>query len=121
MGQPRPAVRSRLLRAAGLGSAIRWCLVNQQWPEDPLIPEAWADEVKYHPIVVAALAEGFCPKHLVKLTPAGSISASAADFCPPCRASWEFTTAAGTASTSDLLIPRFAVTDGSVVLVSRTL
>ena len=26
--------------------------MRQRWPDDPLIPEAWADEWKYHPEVV---------------------------------------------------------------------
>ncbi len=93
--------------------------MNQQWPDDPLIPDEWADEEKYHPQVVAALSEGFCPKHMIKLVPAGSLSAT--DYCRPCRASWEFTTSAGTVPTTGMWVPRFAVTDGTVVLVSRNL
>jgi hypothetical protein len=83
------------------------------WPNDPLVPDDWAaDEAAHHPHVVAAMAEGFCPKHLVQF--------GADSMCTPCGARWEFVSAAGTAPTC-IAAPPFAVTDGHTVLVSRYL
>ena len=74
------------------------------------------------PRLWAAMSEVFCPKHMTQLVTAGSASAMpAADYCPSCGVSWELAVTAGTIPTTSLLIPRFAVTDGSVVLVARTL
>jgi hypothetical protein len=83
------------------------------WPDWPLIPDEWTDDSGHHQPVVAAIAEGFCPKHLVSLRLPDA-------YCPPCRASWELTTSAGTITASGPH-PRFAVSDGRTVLVSRKL
>lgn len=82
-----------------------------QWPEHPLVPDEWTDESGFHGPVVAAIAEGFCPKHLTPLSPADA-------FCSSCGDGWELTSSAGTVSTSGAWA-RWAVTDGEIVLVSR--
>jgi len=85
------------------------------WPDYPLVPAEWADD-SYQPQVVAAIAEGHCPKHLGALAPPDG-------YCPSCRAGWELTMTAGTASSMPPPggWPPFAVTDGTTVLVSRDL
>jgi hypothetical protein len=83
------------------------------WPDRPLIPDEWTDESGYHQPVVAAITEGFCPKHL------GALRSPDA-YCPSCDASWELTIYTGTIPTGGPY-PRFAVSDGRTVLVSRVL
>jgi hypothetical protein len=48
------------------------------WPDLPLVPDEWTDEIGYHQPVVAASTEGFCPKHLVALR-------SPDAYCPSCH------------------------------------
>jgi hypothetical protein len=84
-----------------------------RWPDRPLVPDEWTDESRYHKLVVAAVGEGHCPKHLTALRPPDG-------YCPSCGASWELTSHAGTIPASGPY-PLFAVTDGRTVLVSREL
>ena len=83
------------------------------WPDRPLIPDEWTDDSGYHQPVVAAIAEGFCPKHLIALRLPDA-------YCRPCDASWELTISAGTIPTTRPY-PPFAVSDGRTVLVCREL
>ncbi len=93
--------------------------MNHRWPDRPIVPDEWTDDSGYHPYVVAAISEGFCPKHTIPLSAADALTA--ADFCSPCGVSWELTNTAGTISTFGAPPPPFAVTEGTVVLVSRYL
>lgn len=82
-----------------------------------------ADEVTYHPRVVAALSKGFCPKHGKPLSgpwlaPTLTVGGG---YCRNCRASWELTATMGTIPTTGMVPPPFAVTHGSTVLVARDL
>ncbi len=82
-------------------------------PSQSIIPPEWGDQVKYHPMVVSALSEGYCPVHVSRLAADGC--------CRPCGdVWWELTVSAGTAPSTGPF-PHFAVTDGVTVLVARDL
>jgi hypothetical protein len=85
-----------------------------RWPDRPIIPDAWIGNSVHHPAVVAALSEGYCPKHLTAL------GTSDSDYCSSCRICWELESCAGTIPTTGPY-PPWAVTDGNTVLVCKTI
>jgi hypothetical protein len=107
--------QSRELAAARVmsQSAARLRTVGfmNQWPDRPLVPDEWTDESGFHEQVVAAISEGYCPKHRIALRTADG-------YCPVCLACYELTSSAGTADASGVWAP-WAVTDGRTVQVSR--